>query len=93
MAGLGAAACSDSGATTGVTPNGAVRARLSRHNLDHLVLQLSLAEQRFVAHGGMHACSHVLRQKQFRQQLRKVLPRNPINPSAERREGHAVPGL
>jgi hypothetical protein len=45
-------------------------------------IRIGFTDQRLTAHGGLIVWSHFLRQKQFRQQLREVLPHDPTSPNA-----------
>jgi hypothetical protein len=45
-------------------------------------IRISFTDQRLTAHGGMVVWSHFLQQKQFRKQLRTVLPHCPTSPNA-----------
>jgi hypothetical protein len=45
-------------------------------------IRISFTDQRLTAHGGMIVWSHFLHQKQFRHQLREVLPHAPTSPNA-----------
>src|SRR5208282_4780385 len=57
--------------------------RLPIDTKDHTSsIRISFTDQRLTAHGGLIVWSHFLRQKQFRQQLREVLPHDPTSPNA-----------
>lgn len=45
-------------------------------------IRIGFTDQRLTAHGGLAVWSHFLHQKQFRQQLREVLPHEPTSPNA-----------
>jgi hypothetical protein len=45
-------------------------------------IRISFTDQRLTAHGGMVVWSHFLHQKKFRDQLRGVLPHQPVSPNA-----------
>ena len=45
-------------------------------------IRISFTDQRLTAHGGMVVWSHFLHQKKFREQLRGVLPHQPVSPNA-----------
>jgi hypothetical protein len=45
-------------------------------------IRIGFTDQRLTAHGGTIVWSHFLQQKRFRQQLREVLPHDPVSPNA-----------
>lgn len=45
-------------------------------------IRISFTDQRLTAHGGLVVWSHFLHQKQFRQNLRPLLPQEPTSPNA-----------